>query len=111
MPKNWHQEENLATAAPCTFEEVGETLASSNLVRLPAVQSVNMLRVDSEVSVWVGVSEDSRAIRSTIYAVEDVLAGRFPGLMFAVHVVPVPTGRHIEEFVSESRSVYRRIAA
>ncbi len=56
------------------FEEVEQAL-TSNLVRLPAVQSVNMLRVDSEVSVWVGVSEDSPAIRSTIYAVEDVLAG------------------------------------
>ena len=70
MPKNWHKEENLATAAPCMFEEVEQAL-TSNLVRLPAVQSVDMLRVDSEVSIWVGVSEDSRAIRSAIYAVED----------------------------------------
>ncbi len=37
---------------------------------------------------------------------------RLPWLdAFAVHVVPVAAGRHIEEFVSQSRPVYKRIAA
>lgn len=110
MEDNLERKATLATAAPCMFEELEQAL-TFNLVRLPAVQSVNLLRVDSEVSVWVGVSDDSRAIRSTIYAVEDVLADRFRDLMFSVHVIPIPTGRHIEEFISESRPVFKRLAA
>ncbi len=100
----------MATAAPCIFEEVEHALAST-MVRLPAVEAVNVVRVESEVYVWVGISEDNSDIRKAIYSSEDVLADRFPNLAIEFRVFEIPVGRAIEDFVSESRPVYKRAAA
>ncbi len=103
--------EKVATAAAsCMSEEVGHALAT-NLAGLSAVDSVNLLRIEDVISIWVGVSEDSRAIRNAVYDLEDMLSERFDGLTFDVHVFSTAAGYRVERFVSESTSVYRRNAA
>lgn len=91
------------------FEEVEHELAST-MVRLPAVEAVNVVRVESEVYVWVGISEDNPNIRREIYSFEDRLADHFPNLAIEFRVFQIPLGRTIEDFVSESRPVYKRAA-
>ena len=100
----------MAASAPCMSDEIEQVL-NSTVANMPAIESINLVCVDSEICVWVGLSEDSSSIRSSIYAVEDSLADRFPGMYIEFRVFQIPTGRTMEDFVSESKSVYKRPAA
>ena len=104
------KESTLATAVSCLFEEIDHVL-NSTVASLSAIESVNVAHVDWETYVWVAISEDNSDVRSAVYAIEDALADRFPGLYIEFRVFQIPAGRSIEDFVSESRCVYKRHAA
>jgi hypothetical protein len=96
----------MATVATCADQEFGSEIRNV-LARIPAVQTASLRVQDSLVSVWIAISEDSSAIRSEIYDLEEHLSHHFPDMHFGFRVVALDPGR---DFVTSHREIYRRAA-
>ncbi len=81
------------------------------LAELPAVRSVYSLYSDNVFSVWVDISQDEQEVRAAVYRFEDAIADRYTQVLFDFHVIPVPQGRKIEEFVSGAHPIFNRSIA
>ena len=80
------------------------------LSTMDGVASVHFLWTDAALSVWVGISEDDDATRTNIYRFEDDISQRFSHVPFDFHVVPVPAGRRMEDFISAAQPIFQRPA-
>jgi hypothetical protein len=99
----------MATIASCTDQEIIRAV-QSGLANLAEVRSVYFLNAENAFSVWVDISEDSESVKDTVYRFEDQLSARFPQYLFDFHVVPVPNGRKLSDFVSVAKPIYQRTA-
>lgn len=81
----------------------------AGLSAMDAVASVHFLWSDAALSVWVGISEDDTT-RNKIYLFEDDISQRFSQVLFDFHVVPVPAGQRMEDFISAAQPIFQRPA-
>jgi hypothetical protein len=97
-------------ATPATaIEQVSKEL-KRGLAGVQAVRSVHTVQTDLAIAVWIDIAQDDRSIRNAIYDFEDQVSQRFPGLRFDFHVIPVPDGKKMEDFISAAQVVFRRVA-
>ncbi len=97
----------MATATTCP-EYVIQSELKTGLSELPAVRSVHTLYANNVFSVWVDITQDELDVRNAVYRFEDKIANRYTQVLFDFHVVPVPLGRKIEEFISGAHPIFKR---
>ncbi len=94
----------MATALGYSDREIAYRLRTG-LSQVPRVISAFVLRADQVLSVWVAIADDDHVARKNVYKFDDELSERFPQMIFDFHVVPVPPGRKLEDFVSAAERV------
>jgi hypothetical protein len=99
----------MATATACPDSVIAQEL-KAGLSPMDAVASVYFQSTDTALSVWVGISEDDDTTRTNIYRFEDDISQRFSQVLFDFHVVPLPAGRRMEDFISSARPIFQRPA-
>ncbi len=97
----------MATLAVASDREIARALNDS-LAHMPLVSSVHLLPTETALSVWVGISEDDPAVRKDVYLTEDHIADRFPQVLFDFHVVPIPRGKTMGDFISAANPIFQR---
>ena len=100
----------MVTATIRIDEKVVRGLEAS-LKNVRGVSSVHLLSTDVALSVWVGIAEDDAATRAAVYNCEDELSVLFPNVLFDFHVVPIPAGKTMTDFVSDVQLVFDRAHA
>jgi len=76
---------------------------------LPAVDSVHFLATENAFSVWVRLQDGcDETARTNVYRFEDQMSERFPKVLFDFHIIAVPAGRKIEEFLSIASPIFQR---
>jgi hypothetical protein len=101
----------MATALACPHDLIASELARG-LSQLSAVGSVHFLPTETALSVWVGVGDGhDELIRKEIYHFEDHVSEKFPSVIFDFHIVTVPTGRKVEDFLSAVNPIFERHVA
>ncbi|MFB3813187.1 MAG: hypothetical protein ACE14L_03675 [Terriglobales bacterium] len=101
----------MATAAARVNQELIADQIRTQLATVPAADSAYLMCAGTTVSVWIGIRDDESASYRSVYAVTDRIAEQFPKLLFDFHVVPIPNGRAMEDFISDARPIFRRTAA
>ena len=81
------------------------------LSELPAVRSIHLLPTERAFAVWIGIHADNRKVRNAIYHFEDEISARYANVLFDFHVIPVPHGRTMEDFVTNAHAVFQRSIA
>lgn len=102
----------MGCVAPSLDMELAPLLREQ-LSAIAEVESVRFAPGEKAFFVWVGLREDEPAARRAVYAVEDAMSERFPNVSFDFHIIPLPPGRGLLDFVSASgaQDVFHRIAA
>jgi hypothetical protein len=90
----------------CIAAEIKDRLSE-----VAAVMSVDFLLTQDALCVWVGTSDDESETYRTISRVDDYVSALFRSLTFDFHVLPLPEGRRMEDFVSATQPIFRRTAA
>lgn len=104
------EKKTVATVrVPCSEQEIRRQL-QGGLEHIAQVKSVHFLQCEDALSVWVGLSEDDRTVRKAVYAFEDQISASFPGFLFDFHVVPIPPGQRMEDFISDTQLIFQRSA-
>ena len=83
----------------------------TGLSGLSEVISVHTLTTENAFSIWVGINKDNAQVRETIYQFEDEIADRYSDVRFDFHVIPVPTGRKVEDYISNANPIFQRHVA
>jgi hypothetical protein len=99
----------MAAAPVCPDYLIAQEL-KAGLSTMDAVASVYFLSTDAALSVWVGISKDDDTTRTNIYRFEDDISQRFSHVLFDFHVVPVPAGRRMEDYISSAQPIFQRPA-
>jgi hypothetical protein len=86
------------------------TMELKLLSLIPVVDSVHVLPARNTLAVWIGITSDDPEARESIYRFEDKISDRYPSVMFDFHVIPLPPGRKMGDFVTDSEAVFQRIA-
>jgi hypothetical protein len=97
----------MATATACPDYAIAAEL-KAGLSAVSAVISVHTLTTENAFSVWVGIEKDNAQVRESIYRFEDEIADRYADVLFDFHVVPVPAGRKLEDYVSDAHPIFQR---
>lgn len=98
----------MATAPATPLNAIADELAKG-LSSLAFVESVHVLQTDKALSVWVGLPEgSSETKRSKVYAFEDGIAERYPSVLFDFHIVSIPPGRKVQEYISTAEPIFQR---
>jgi|SRR5712691_10966942 len=80
----------------------------TGLSALSPVISVHTLSTENALSVWVGIKKDDAEVREAIYRFEDEIADRYKDVLFDFHVIPVPAGRKVEDYISNADPIFQR---
>jgi hypothetical protein len=79
------------------------------LKALPAVNSAHFLAADDSLTLLVRLQDAcDEAARSDVYRFEDQISGLFAKLLFDFHIIAVPAGRKIEDYLSNTTPVFQR---
>jgi hypothetical protein len=98
----------MATALASPHDLIARELARG-LSGLPAVESVHFLAAENALQVWVSLQDGAdEAARTDVYRFEDQISERFPAILFDFHIVAVPAGRKIEDFLSSASPIFQR---
>lgn len=97
----------MATVTACPDYAIAAEL-KAGLSRISAIISVHTLVTEKAFSVWVGIKRDEPRVREAIYCFEDEIADRYSDVLFDFHVIPVPTGRKVEDYVSNAHPIFQR---
>jgi hypothetical protein len=100
--------DDLMATAPANPDYLITRELKAGLSTMDAVASVHFLWTDAALSVWVGISDDDDTTRTNIYRFEDAISQRFSQVLFDFHVVPVPAGRRMEDFISAAQPIFQR---
>jgi hypothetical protein len=107
-------DEKKAMSAALSFpplDSVTHALARG-LKALPAVDSVHYLPNDNLLTVWVCLQDGyDEASRADVYRFEDQISEQFPMLRFDFHIVAVPAGQKIENYLSNASPIFQRKTA
>lgn len=60
--------------------------------------------------VWVGICEDNPGARQAAYRLEDEVSENFPQVLFDFHVVALPQGGRLQDYISHAQVVFQRSA-
>lgn len=99
---------NLMAAAPVFPDYLIAQEIRTGLSTMGAVASVHFLSTNTALSVWVGIIDDDDTARTDIYRFEDYISQRFPQVLFDFHIIPVPAGRRMEDYVSTAQPIFQR---
>jgi hypothetical protein len=98
----------MATVLASPHDLIARELARG-LSGLPAVESVHFLAAENSLQVWVSLQDGAdEAARTDVYRFEDQISERFPTILFDFHIVAVPAGRKIEDFLSRANPIFQR---
>ena len=98
----------MATALANPHDPITRELARG-LSGLSAVDSVHFLTTENALSVWVCLEDGyDETARTNVYRFEDQMSERFPKVLFDFHIVAVPAGRKIDEFLSLASPIFQR---
>jgi hypothetical protein len=86
------------------------TSGLSVLSRISGVVSVHARWIENVFNVWIGVRDDDDESRSLVYDFEGSFLDRFQDLSIDFHVVSVPDGRKLDDYISDATAVFKRIA-
>jgi hypothetical protein len=100
----------MGTVTVCPPELIAGEL-EAGLSVMPAVLSVHTLKTERALSVWVGIKPDDAKVREAVYRFEDEIAGRYTDVLFDFHVIPVPAGRKVEDYISNAHPIFQRLVA
>jgi hypothetical protein len=101
----------MATAFVTPDNPIARELARG-LAGISAVESVHFLAGENALSVWVCLQDGyDETARTNVYRFEDQISERFPKVLFDFHIVAVPAGRKIEDFVSSASPIFQRNVA
>jgi hypothetical protein len=82
------------------------------LKAMSAVDSVHFLPNDKLLTVWICLQDGyDEASRADVYRFEDQISEQFPTLCFDFHIVAVPAGQKIEDYLSNASPIFRRKTA
>lgn len=82
----------------------------NRLSGIAGVTSVQRRWLDDGLNIWVGVREGDDDSRKMVYEFEDFFLDRFRNIRVDFHVVSIPTGRSLQDYVSDAEIVFQRIA-
>ena len=99
----------MATAHVSSEHEVVCAL-KHGLRALSKITSAYYLELENGINVWVGLEDDDRPARRAVYDFEEKISQEFPDVVFDFHVVAVPVGHKIEEYISSARPIFQRSA-
>lgn len=99
-----HINQPMCTAPLISDYQVVREL-KSGLAKLSAIESVRFLATETALAVWVGLTEDGEDHRNAVYRFEDKISDLFPEVLFDFHVISLPSGRTLEEFVSSAERI------
>jgi hypothetical protein len=99
----------MATAPLATEYVIARELKA--LSEVPAVGSIHVLPTQNAFAVWIGISSDNREVRNAIYHFEDDISERYTHVLFDFHVIPVPPGRKMEDFITDAQPLFQRSIA
>lgn len=101
----------MATAATASVEHEIASRLNRHLRAMDAVVSFHFLYRSNTFSGWFGLSNyDDQRLRRAIYEIEEDIESQFPGIEFDFHLVAVPPGRSIDDFISNANMVFKRSA-
>jgi hypothetical protein len=86
------------TTACCDEELI--TDLRGYLSKLLSVRSTYFLQRGSALSVWVGIRDQDRNARYSVYEIEDRISQEFPNVKINFHVIPISPGSSLEAFVA-----------
>ena len=97
----------MATAVVNPLNVIANELARG-LSSLQFVESVHVLQTERALSVWVGLPEGLSEIdRNKVYSFEDDLSERYgSAVLFDFHIISIPRGRKIQEYISIADQIY-----
>jgi hypothetical protein len=95
------------SASPLVDQISGELSALRNDKYIQAVCSQWL---DDIYVVWVGLLEDNSMAREAVYRLEDEISEKFPQVLFDFHVIALPRGKKIQDYISNAQLVFQRIA-
>jgi hypothetical protein len=85
---------------------------AKGLSGLSAVDSAHFLAAENAFSVWIGLQDGyDETERTNVYRFEDQISERFPKVLFDFHIIAVPAGGKIEEFLSVASPIFQRSIA
>ncbi len=99
----------MATAAACIEHEIVRAF-QTKLANVDGIVAVHFLRTSAALSVWIGLREDDAETRKVVYRFEDQIAEEFPDTLLDFHVIPLPEGRRMEDFVSVAQVIFEHAA-
>jgi hypothetical protein len=83
---------------------------ASALAVVESVRSAHVYQSERAMVVWIDIAQDDEPTRRAVYEIEDRLSDKFGGILIDFHLIPVPTGRKIEDFVTAECVYQRRLA-
>jgi hypothetical protein len=101
----------MGTVTACPDYAIAAAQLKTGLSALSAVISVHTLTTENAFSVWVGINKDDAQVREAIYQFEDEIADRYADVLFDFHVIPVPAGRKVEDYISAANPIFQRHVA
>jgi hypothetical protein len=103
------QRKPMASATVSIDREIIRELVD-RLEEISSVESAYFLDTPDAFSVWVGLSPDDARVRSLVYEIEDALTEQHDHIVFDFHVVALPAGRSLRDFMTSAHPVYHRAA-
>jgi hypothetical protein len=101
----------VSSATTTSVEHEIASRLNRQLCAIDAVVSFHFLFRDNTFSGWFGLCNyDDKDLRHAIYEVEEDIESQFPGVEFDFHLVAVPPGRSIDDFISNANMVFKRSA-
>lgn len=101
----------ISSATPCVDTLGIQKELKEKLSIVDGVDEVRFHEGERCFGIWVGIREGVPAARDAVYAVEDEITEACPSLIFDFHVVELPTGKHLSQFVSVATKIFERTAA
>ena len=102
------QKNRMATVSD-TIDQGLLSSIRSRLEAIPEVLSIAYRADEGVMSFWIGVAECDRAVRKSIYAVEDWFAEQ-SGSHLQFHLVTLAPGETLRRYVSTAVPIYQRAA-
>jgi hypothetical protein len=81
--------------------------ALTDLSGIGGVLSVKTRWIGNVLNIWIGLC-DGDAARDAVYEFENSFLERFAASAVEFHVLTIPNGRRMEDYVSDARTLYQR---
>ena len=101
----------MATPATSIDHKTITERFEARLKKIDGVISLHFSLRDGLFSTWVGTNRfGDEEVLDAIFNVEDQIEGDFPDVRFDFHIIAIPPGRPVEDFISNAGLVFKRTA-